>query len=78
MNAPLIEEFENESEGGWPPAQPQGLAPPIGSRCEEDIEMDAVKGILYLSKCFSHFVFALCYCFLLVLKFSLLLFLQVT
>jgi len=63
VNAPLIEEFENESEGGWPPAQPQGLAPPIGSRCEEDIEMDAAQGILFLSKCLLALVF-LCVIFL--------------
>jgi hypothetical protein len=49
--------------------------PPIGSCHEEDIEMDAARGILYLSKCF---LFCFCYCFLLALEFSLFLFLQVT
>lgn len=58
--APLVDEYEDESEDGPPPAQPQDLVPQISSHREEDIEMDAAKGILYLSKCFSHF-----FCFVL-------------
>lgn len=58
--APLVEESEDESGDGPPPAQPQDPMPPIGSRREEDIEMDAMRGILYLSKCFLF-----CFCFVL-------------
>ena len=72
--APLVD----ESKDGPPLAQPQDLVPPIGSRREEDIEMDAVQGILYLSKCFLVLILLLCCCFLLVLKLSLASFLQVT
>ena len=36
MKAPLIEEFENKSKDGPPLTQPQGPAPLIGSRHEED------------------------------------------
>jgi hypothetical protein len=49
--APLVEESEDESEDGPPPAQPQGPVPLVGSRREEDTEMDAAQGILFLSKC---------------------------
>lgn len=59
--APLFEESKDGTED-WPAAaQLRDSEPSVGSRHEEDVEMDAAQGILYLSKYFLSVIIYLYY-----------------
>ena len=59
--APLFEEYKDGTKDRPPAAQLRDSEPSVGSR-HEDVEMDAARGILFLSKYFLSIIIYL-YCF---------------